>query len=164
MLIEAFAPLAEEFPDWHIILYGDGDARECLEERVKELGLEERVLFKGVQANIPEKIEGASVFVLSSKQEGMPNALIEAMVLGLAVVSTDCSCGGPRDLIEPGVNGLLIPVDDTIELSRALRQLMEDEEKRKEMSRIAMKLKHKVMPEVINMQWESYLTKVSNRD
>jgi len=164
MLIEAFVPLAEEFPEWNVVLYGDGDAKKGLEERVKTLGLAERILFQGVQSNIPEKIEGASIFALTSKQEGMPNALIEAMVLGLAAVSTDCPCGGPRDLIDSGVNGILIPVDDTTALSRALRQLMEDKEKRKEMSGNAMELKDKVMPEVINMQWENYLTKVSNRD
>jgi len=163
MLVEAFALLEKDFPEWKVILYGDGEARKSLEERVKELGLEERVLFKGVQSNIPEKIEGASIFVLSSKQEGMPNALIEAMVLGLAVVSTDCPCGGPRDLIDPGKNGLLVPVDDTIALSNAIRHLMENEELRNCISCNAIQLKEKVLPDNVNMLWENYLKEVSKR-
>lgn len=161
MIIEAFAPLAEEFPEWNVVLYGDGDARNSLEERVRTLGLEERIFFKGVQSDIPEKIEGASIFVLSSKQEGMPNALIEAMVLGLAVVSTDCPCGGPRDLIKPGVNGLLIPVDDTMALVDALRRLMEDKDLCDKIAHNAKKLKENVLPEYINAQWKMYLSKCS---
>ena len=161
MLIEAFAPLATEFTEWNVVLYGDGDAKNTLEQRVSELNLEERILFKGVQSDIPEKIEGASIFVLSSKQEGMPNALIEAMVLGLAVVSTDCPCGGPRDLIVPEKNGLLVPVDDTSALTEVLRRLMEDEQLRAQIALEAMNLKERVLPECVNAQWESYLKKCS---
>lgn len=164
MLIEAFAPLAKDFPDWNIVLYGDGEARISLEEQVKVLGLEERVLFKGVQTDIADKIEGSSIFVLSSKQEGMPNALIEAMVLGLAVISTDCPCGGPRDLIVPEENGLLVPVDDTMALTVALKRLMSDDELRDTISHNAARLKDKVLPENINAQWEDYLKKISMKD
>lgn len=157
MLIEAFIPLAKEFPEWNVVLYGDGDAKKGLEECVRTLGLEERILFKGVQSNIPEKIEGASIFALTSKQEGMPNALIEAMVLGLAAVSTDCPCGGPRDLITQNENGILIPPDDTKALTDALKLLMADDNMRQRLSRNAMQLKERVLPENINAQWETYL-------
>ena len=157
MLIETFAPLAEEFPEWNVVLYGDGDAKKGLEERVRTLGLEERILFQGVQSNIPEKIEGASIFALTSKQEGMPNALIEAMVLGIAVVSTDCPCGGPRDLITQNENGILIPPDDTKALTDALKLLMTDDNMRQRLGRNAMQLKERVLPENINAQWETYI-------
>lgn len=163
MMVEAFVPLAAEFPEWSMVLYGDGEERRFLEERVKELDLQGRILFKGVQENIPEKIEKASIFVLTSKQEGMPNALIEAMVLGLAVISTDCPCGGPRDLIVPNENGILIPVDDTEGLTRELRRLMIDDEFRMRISVNATLIKEKVAPEKINRQWEEYLMKVSDR-
>ena len=93
----------------------------------------------------------------------MPNALIESMVLGLAVISTDCPCGGPRDLIESGKNGLLIPVDDTNALADALKQLMEDEEIRSRISANAMQLKEKVLPEHVNALWEQYLEEISKR-
>lgn len=161
MMIEAFAPLAEEFPDWNMVLYGDGEERSALEARVEELHLGSQIHFKGVQENIPEEIETASIFVLPSKQEGMPNALIEAMVLGLAVISTDCPCGGPRDLIVPDENGILIPVDDTGVLTRELKRLMTEDEFRKQLSENAVSIKEKVAPERINRQWEEYLTAVS---
>lgn len=160
MLIEAFAQLAKEFAEWNVVFYGEGPQRIQCEDRVKELNLEDRILFKGVCEDIPEKIEGASVFVLPSKQEGMPNALIEAMVLGLAVISTDCPCGGPRDLIVAGENGILVPVDDIDELRKALYQLMKEETIREEMGRNARALIDRVRPEYINMGWENYLKSV----
>lgn len=159
MMVEAFAPLAKDFPEWTMVFYGDGEERVNLEERVLELGLADRIIFKGTQSNIPEKIEGSSIFVLPSRQEGMPNALIEAMVLGLAVISTDCPCGGPRDLITQEENGILIPVDDTQELTSELKRLMEEEKLREKLGRKAIFLKDKVMPENINAQWEEYLKK-----
>lgn len=157
MLVEAFADVAKEFPDWTINFYGDGEKRVDLEKRVIELKLENQVLFKGVQENIAEKIEGASIFVLTSKQEGMPNALIEAMVLGIAPISTDCPCGGPRDLIVSGENGILIPVNDVEALRGALKSLMQDAEFLCEMSEKAVLLREKLLPEKINQQWEKYL-------
>ena len=166
MLVEAFILLATDFPDWKVKLYGHSyplEERESLEKLVCEQHLEDRILFMGTQQNIPEKIEGASIFVLSSKQEGMPNSLIEAMVLGLAVISTDCPCGGPRDLIVPEENGILIPVDDREALIRELRRLMEDEQLRDKLSKNAVLLKEKVMPERINAQWEKYLEKCSQK-
>lgn len=160
MMIDAFVPLAKEFPEWKMILYGDGDEKDFLEKRVRELGLTDSIIFRGTQSNIPEKIEASSIFVLSSKQEGMPNALIEAMVLGLAVISTDCPCGGPRDLIIPGENGILIPVDDTQALTDSLRRLMKEDFLREKLAKNATLLIEKVRPEYINRQWEDYLKKV----
>lgn len=166
MLVEAFIPLAESFPEWNLILYGPSyppEEREKIEIRVRELHLEDRILLMGMQKDIPEKIEGASIFVLPSKQEGMPNALIEAMVLGLACVSTDCPCGGPRDLIVPEENGLLVPVDDVKAMTNALKRLMEDDNLRKKLSGNATSLIDKVAPEKINGQWENYLEKISRK-
>lgn len=161
MMVEAFAPIVEDFPEWTMVFYGDGEERAGLEARVQELGLTDRIIFKGTQSNIPEKIEASSIFVLPSKQEGMPNALIEAMVLGLAVISTDCPCGGPRDLIMSGENGILIPVDDTKALTEELKHLMEDEQLREKLAQNAVKLIDKVRPEFINAQWEEYLKKIT---
>ena len=159
MMVEAFAPLAKNFPEWTMAFYGDGEERANLEKRVQELGLSDRIIFKGTQSDIPEKIEGSSIFVLPSKQEGMPNALIEAMVLGIASISTDCPCGGPRDLITHEEDRILIPVDDTQGLTRELKRLMEDEKLREKLGKNAVQLKEKVMPQRLNAQWEEYLKK-----
>lgn len=163
MMLEAFIPLVDEFPEWTMVFYGDGEERNSLEQRVREMHLESRIVFKGTQDNIPEKIEGASIFVLPSKQEGMPNALIEAMVLGVAVISTDCPCGGPRDLIVNNENGILIPVDDAHALEEELRRLIHDTLLRDKLGNNATLLKEKVMPSFINGQWEEYLRKISKR-
>lgn len=162
MVIEAFAGLANQYPDWKVELYGDGEERISLEEWVNSLGLQNQIVFKGIEKNIPEKIESASIFVLPSKQEGMPNALIEAMVLGLAVISTDCPCGGPRDLIVPNKNGILIPVDDIEALKTELVRLMDDEKLRTYLASNARNMIDKVTPEKINAQWEDYLMSLMN--
>ena len=89
------------------------------------------------------------------------NALMEAMVLGLAAISTDCPCGGPKDLITPQENGILIPVDDTIALTREMERLMKEPTFREKLSRNAMLLKESVMPDRVNMEWEEYLTQIA---
>lgn len=163
MLIEAFAKISEEFPEWKVVLYGDGIVRKDLENNVSELGLSDRIIFKGVQHKIASQIERASVFVLSSKQEGMPNALIEAMSLGLAVISTDCPCGGPRDLIDSGKNGILIPVDNTDALAEALKYLLKNKEMRELLGRNALLIKDNLKPDKINGEWESFLQSVARK-
>ena len=91
----------------------------------------------------------------------MPNALIEAMVSGLAAVSTDCPCGGPAELIENGINGILIPVDDEKALTEALDKLLSDEEYRVRMADEAKKLLDKVHPDIVNRKWLEYIESTS---
>jgi len=119
--------------------------------------LENRVIFTGKIDEVAETVSQASVFVLTSKQEGMPNALIEAMVLGLAAVATDCPCGGPAELIQNGENGILIPVDDAVSLERALIRLMEDDMYRERIAENAKKLIETVHPDHVNQMWLNYI-------
>lgn len=157
MLIDAFSEIAEEYPDWCVRLYGDGEETSLLKEFVKEKGLQEQVFFMGQISNVAERIREASIFVLPSKCEGMPNALIEAMTLGVAVISTDCPCGGPADLIKDGKNGILIPVDDQNALKEALVRLMEDTVYRHKLARNAERITEKLHPDIVNLQWKEYL-------
>ena len=157
MLLEAFADIAADYPDWCVRLYGDGEEAQSLKEYVDEKGLEKQIFFMGQISNVAEKVKEASVFVLPSRCEGMPNALIEAMTLGTAVVSTDCPCGGPADLIENGKNGILIPVDDQDALKDALIRLIEDEDYRREMGQNASVIRNRLHPDIVNKQWEDYL-------
>ena len=161
MLIEAFSDIAKEYPDWCVRLYGNGEAVDSLKKLVQEKGLEQQIFFMGQVSCVQEKIKGASIFVLPSKCEGMPNALIEAMSLGLAVISTDCPCGGPADLIENGENGILIPVDDKNALTESLRKLMNDEEYRKQLATQAAKITEKLHPDIVNEMWREYLDKIA---
>ncbi|NWK98773.1 glycosyltransferase family 4 protein [Sphingobium lactosutens] len=123
LLIAAFASLAERFPDWNLVIFGEGPDRSALEAQVASLGLTRRIGLPGCTAHHGEWIESATLFVLSSRYEGFANVVGEAMQAGLAVVAYDCDFG-PSDLIEPNVSGLLVPPENVNELSNALAQLM----------------------------------------
>lgn len=161
MLVKAFARLTEEFPEWSCILYGYGDGYEKVAAYVKEKGLEEKVLLPGRTTGIADKICQSDIFVLPSKVEGMPNALMEAMVLGLAVISTDCPCGGPADLINQGENGILIPVDDEQALTEALRELLTKPEYKLKLQENGAKLIAQIHPDVVNREWEEYINRTA---
>ena len=156
LLLRAFLAIAEEYPDYRVILYGEGEERAKLEQIVKEAGLRSRIGLPGVTTDVVKAIYKASVFVLTSNTEGMPNALIEAMALGLPVISTDCPCGGPKDLIQQKENGILIPVHDEKALQVALRFLLDNPEHAQEMGRKAATIQKELDPAVTNQAWENY--------
>ncbi len=130
LLLRAFANIHEDYPAMRVVIYGGGlkgsDTEPMLRQLSESLGIKEKVLFRGRQTDIREKIERARIFVLASDYEGMPNALLEAMATGLAVISTDCPCGGPRSVIEDGKNGFLIPPGDEKALTVALRRILDN--------------------------------------
>lgn len=157
MLLRAFGNIAEKYPDWILKYIGDGPLMEELKELSHNEKCAEQICFTGRMEDVAGAIRPASIFVLTSKQEGMPNALMESMVSGLAVVSTDCPCGGPAELIEDGMNGILISVDDEKALAEALDKLLSDEEYRNRLGENAKELIDKVHPEIVNRQWLSYI-------
>ena len=158
MLIRGFALCAGEHSDWKVIIYALGPEREMLTRLRDSLSLEDRVLMPGEKENIPELIASAAVFTMTSFTEGVPNALMEAMALGLACVSTDCPCGGPAELIQDEVNGMLVPVDDEQALAERLGRLMGDEKLRERLGKNALKIRERFSPEKVLAQWEEYLT------
>jgi CCR4-NOT transcription complex subunit 7/8 len=107
----------------------------------QELNISHAVVFEGNVVDLHERIKGASMFVLSSNYEGISNSMAEALGLGLAVIATDCPIGGSRMYITSGVNGLLIPVDDSNALYEAIKSLIEDENLRKSLSQNAEKVR-----------------------
>ncbi len=178
MLVDAFSKAAVSHTDWTLHIYGDGDGRMDLVEHV--IGLEreqiyrpgqkdengnyvnisDRIIFHGVTDRVADIMSERSIFVLPSKMEGMPNALIEAMVMGMACISTDCPCGGPRDLIDDGINGMLVPVDDTEAMAEKLDLLMGDEELRRKLGSKASLLSYRFNPKAVCRQWKDYLTEL----
>lgn len=163
MLIEAFAGIAERYPEYSVVCYGDGESRGQLEALIEQFHLQDRVQLPGVTTDVAAMIRKASVFVLTSYTEGMPNALIEAMALGLSVISTDCPCGGPKELIREGVNGMLIPVGDVEALTVALVTMLEDTVFMDKLGRNAAQIQDRLNPERVNQQWNEYFEGILNR-
>ena len=157
MLIKAFEKVAEEFPQMELALYGDGPSRKKWEDYVQESPFAQRIHFMGLSDEIYNKIDRDRIFVLPSIMEGMPNALIEAMALGLAVVSTDCPCGGPKDLLGQNENGLLVPVNDVDATADALRKILTDSELEKQLGRKAYEKAQEMDPDKVNLMWQEYL-------
>ncbi|MBE6813823.1 MAG: glycosyltransferase family 4 protein [Ruminococcaceae bacterium] len=156
MLIEAFSKISDKITD-NLIIYGEGKLREELEGLIEEKGLTERVFLPGHTSDVIGSIKGAKVFVLSSDYEGMPNALLEAMALGVPCVSTDCPCGGPREIINDAENGFLVPVSDEDFLAKKMLELINNEELQNKFSRNARKSAEKFKPDKIFCEWEKVL-------
>lgn len=128
VLIEAFAAVNHIFPDYRLVLYGAGECLAEYQAQVNRLGIGGSVSFPGYVRSVPSVIREDGIFVLSSDYEGIPNALIEAMSVGLPVVSTDCSPGGAAFLTDGGNRGILVPVHDVGAMSAAILKLIRDPE------------------------------------
>lgn len=158
MLIDAFAEFRKTHPDYSLTIYGEGDLREGLERKIDQLGLKSCVHLPGSKKNVHNLMLDAEMMVMSSHFEGMPNALIEAMALGLPCISTKVS--GATELIESDKNGIL--VDTTIEnLSASMSRLADDKEFRDAIAREGIKIAHKLDPTEICRQWVDFLNKIS---
>ncbi len=160
LLIEAFANINRKYPEYKLLIYGEGELREKLEERIRALKLEDKILLKGNSDNIKKEIYKSKIFVMTSDYEGMPNALMEAMAMGIPCISTDCPCGGPKSLIENEKNGLLIEVGDLNELQKSIIRLIEDNDLANQISKNANKIGQVFTTEKINQKWIEYINKI----
>jgi len=161
MLIDAFANINKEIDNVSLHIYGDGNLRDFLESYIKHRNLQDKVVLKGNTANVQEVLANAEIFVLSSDYEGMPNALMEALAVGVPSISTDCPCGGPRMLISNEINGILVPVKDVEALSSALRKLLINKLLAKQMGERAKEKANDYQPKKIFLQWKDYVEKVA---
>lgn len=161
LLLQAFNRLRDDLPDFGIKIYGDTQESDVVNELktfVRDNALEDRVLFEGVSDRIIDELKKAYMFVLSSDYEGMPNALIEAMSLGLPCISTDCPCGGPAQLIVDGENGLLVPVGDADRLADAIYKLATDANMAERIASNAKQIKDKLAKEKIADEWIEFIS------
>lgn len=131
MMIRAFANVADIFPDWQLVIYGEGPLRDCLQSTIDSLHLTDRVLLPGRTDNVVEELRKSRIFCMSSDYEGMSNSMIEAICVGLPVISTRVS--GTDELIKNGVNGLLVGIGDEQGMTDALEKLIQNEELMKKM-------------------------------
>ena len=160
LLLSAFADFSQEFPDMILEIYGDGPQRQEIEDQIRTLFLQEKVLMKGFCKDVHQQIYNAAFFVMTSDFEGMPNALLEAMALGLPCISTDCRCGGPRMMIDHGTSGLLVPTGDREALCEAMANLASDPAYAKSLGEKAQEIKERVNTAVIVEQWVAYMEQI----
>ena len=157
MLIESFAKIANKYSNYKLKIFGKGPLEASLKKQIEDLNLSDRILLCGVCDDIKNELEKAKIFVLSSDYEGMPNALIEAMAVGLPVISTDCPCGGPKELIDNEENGILVEVGNMDMLSKKLKYLIENQQEAKRIGKNAEKIKEKLNSINILRQWNNYI-------
>lgn len=156
LLIEAFETVARAHPDWTLQIYGRGESKGQLQELVTKAGLQKNVQLMGFSDRLAEDMATGTIFAFSSRFEGFGLALIEAMSVGLAVVSFDCP-HGPRDIVDDGVNGLLVEPKKPEALARALNELIESPEKREAFAKAGLEKAREFSAESVNKLWDDFL-------
>ena len=162
LLIRAFAQCADQHPAWSLVLLGEGTERANLEALARHVGVERRIYFAGNVKAPSGVLRDADVFVLSSRYEGFPNALLEAMACGLAVISTDCP-SGPREIIDDGCNGVLVPPGSADALAAAMDRLMRDADLRRRIGIQAIQVLERFSLDSVMGLWNKLVEDVSGR-
>jgi glycosyltransferase involved in cell wall biosynthesis len=157
MLLDAFAPVSARHPDWQLWIFGSGPWRSRLAAQIDRLGLGGRAHLKGATSRLDEQFAAASMFVLSSRFEGLPMVLLEAMAAGLPPVAFDCPTG-PGEVIGHGTSGLLVPPADTAALAAAICALIEDPARRQAMGVAARERSRAYSMPAVTRQWEQLFT------
>lgn len=159
LLLSAFHQVVNKHPDWQLLIFGEGKLRHKLEEIVDNFGLNHQVLLPGITNNNIAIFKRSELFILSSRFEGFGNVLIEAMACGVTVISTDCP-SGPREIIQDGVDGILVPNEDMSALAAAMDRLMSDAGERKRLAERAPESSRRFNLDAITEKWEVILQEV----
>ena len=154
-LIKAFSRLAPSDPALRLTIYGEGVARHALEALIQRLHLTDRVNLPGTTQNIPAILREADLFVFPSRYEGFPNALCEAMAVGLPIIASACS--GTVDIVRDGIDGRLFPIDDEKALEKLLQELLHDPAQRVRLSQEARTVSDRFSETAILQLWEDLL-------
>ena len=160
-LIKAFSIVNKKNSSYTLKIFGEGPDRDTLQNLIDTAGLHDYVQLCGAKSDAINDVANSKIFVLSSRYEGMPNALIEAMAAGTACISTDCKFG-PSELISDGKNGLLTPVDDVRTLSEKILFLIENETVRRNIEKNAIEIRKKLDANTIYKKYYDYFVGVKN--
>jgi glycosyltransferase involved in cell wall biosynthesis len=158
MLLDAFSRLVKNYPDYKLTIYGEGGLRKTLEDQIHELGIEGSVSLPGEVSDIHEKIADAEMFVLSSDREGLSNALLEALAMGLPCISTNCA--GAEECIENGKSGLIVPVGNVDALFAAMDRYIEEPLFREQCAIEGQKRSDRFRVENVIKQWKKAFDRI----
>ncbi len=161
LLLKAFSSLTLRFPEWQLVILGEGPDRKALESQIAKLGLEKSVTLPGWAGNLAEWYERADLFAMTSEYEGFPNALAEAQAHGCPAVSVNCG-SGPGEIIRHEKTGLIVPQHNHDALVEALASLMSDPQRRAEMSLNAKKIIEELAPARVDALWQEVLDPTSH--
>lgn len=156
LLLNAFANVTKAFPQWRLCIVGEGPQRAALTLLRERLGLADQVELVGQQSNVEAWMARAGLMVHPSRREGFPNAVLEAMGMGVAVICADCR-SGPSELIQEGVNGRLVPVDDVRRLADVMAEMMASPQLRESLGREASRVRERYAQAGIMQRWEECL-------
>lgn len=159
-LIKAFYEFSKTNESYKLEFYGDGPDRKKYEQLIAELNMQDKIILHGRINNPMSEVKKCKFFVFSSKYEGMPNALIEAMAYGMPCIATDCSGGGVRALIENGVNGIIVPYGDQDALLSEMIRLSKDESLGARLGENAYEINDKLEMQNIISMWENFFWQV----
>ncbi|GAA3561717.1 hypothetical protein GCM10022419_047990 [Nonomuraea rosea] len=159
LLIPAFAQVVSEHPEWRLRIFGTGPRKSQLAGLVEQHGLGAHVSMPGRTDRLEKELTDASVYALSSRFEGLPMVMIEAMTHALPVAAFDCPTG-PKDVLTDGVDGVLVPPRDVDALAAALNRLIADRELRVRMGRQAAKTSRAYAPELVMPLWEDLFSEL----
>lgn len=157
MLIRAFGRIINIYPEYKLYLYGRGELENNLKIEVKNLNIKDKVIFKGFSNNVHDEIKDATMFILPSNFEGISNAMIEAMAMGIPTICTDCPAFGAREFIKNGINGYLIAPKNEDELYKKILNIIENPKVQEKFSRNSYEIRDQLNAEVICTQWENFI-------
>lgn len=162
MLIQAWALVFKTHSDWTLDIYTSADEKEKLQSQIDGLGLHNIVILRDQTPEIIKRITDSSIYLMTSRYEGLPMVLLEANACGVPAVSFACKCG-PRDIITDGQNGFLVPQDDIDTFAQRVCRLIENEPLRKEMGAAARKnIEERFSEEIVMRQWEELFAELVN--
>jgi glycosyltransferase involved in cell wall biosynthesis len=157
VLIDAFSIVHEKHPNLYLIIFGDGNIEKMYGEQIRKYNLVEYISFPGVVQNVVEEIYKTSLFVLPSRNEGIPNILLEVMGAGVPVVASDCKPGGPRLLTNNGERGILVEVGNSKQMAYEICKIIESNEISDMLSKKAREVKSVFNENIINNMWIDFL-------
>ena len=157
MLLRAFASFAKTHEDYNLVICGDGELLGELTKLSEELGISDKVTFPGHVEDLHERMVKSAIYVSSSDFEGLSNSMLEALAIGIPTICTDCPIGGAKAYINDGVNGFLVPVNDSEALSQKLSILADDDNMCKNFSSESQKVKDVLCTSAICNRWEEVL-------